>query len=176
MAKAKRTRQRKDAIPMDTPTEAQLNNHAYQRRFVTHAETNTKAIAFVSSHDPVERWLQAGRLSCTQEVAIDAVRRLWGILGHGPKVTATYGERTPRGNVEYRAINEIEAREDITRIEGYFPGLLRTYWHVFENVCRWGMPAGVAGGDLGYGTRSGDVRAHQIVCFVADFIAAKERY
>lgn len=170
---ARRGRKAKRMETMQTPTEEQLENGNYHRDFVTHVETNTKAIAFISDHDPVERWERAGRLSDTQRVAIYAVRRLWRLCGLSQRVTATYGERLGRGNVESRAINEIEAREDLHRIQNYFP---QAYWDVFENVCRWGMPAGVVGGELGYGSRSAQDRAHQIVVFVADMIAMKERY
>jgi hypothetical protein len=159
--------------PMDMPTQAQLRNGGYERKFVTHVETNTKAMAFVSSHDPVERWLRDGRLSDAQEVAIGAVRRLWRLSGISQKVTATYGERCGGGSAEYQAINEIEAREDLHRMQGYIP---KPYWDVWENVCRHGMPAGVAGAELGYGTRSAQDRAHHIVCFVADTIAMMERW
>jgi len=163
------------AEPMDMPTAAQLAQGSYERKFVTHVETNTKSMAFVSAHDPVERWLRDGRLSDSQEVAILAVRRLWRLTEQVRSITANYGERIGGGSAEHRAINEIEAREDLHRIVGYFPGPLKAYFDVFENCCRWGMPAGTAGAELGYGTRSAQDRAHQIVCFVADIIASKER-
>lgn len=176
MGKAKRTKRKDITEPMDTPTEAQLAQGGYDRRYVRHWETNTLAMAHVSSHDPVERWLRDGRLSDTQEVAINAIRRLWRLAGLSQRVTANYSERVGHGHVETQALTEIEAREDLHRIKGYFGGHLRTYFDVFENVCRWGMPAGVAGEALGYGTRSAQDRAHMIVCLVADFIAAKERW
>jgi len=173
MAKRK-TKPKLNSEPMDTPTQSQLANGSYERKFVTHVETNTKAMAFVSSHDPVQRWLDAGRLSDSQEVAILAVRRLWRLTEQVRSITANYGERViGSGNAERQAINEIEAREDLHRIRGYIP---RPYFDVFENVCRHGMPAGVAGGELGFGPRSAQDRAHQIVCFVADTIAMHERY
>lgn len=162
-----------DAIQTETPTAAQLAHGGYERRFVTHVETNTKAMAFVSSHDPVERWVRDGRVSDTQMTAITLLRRLWRLAGISQKVTASYGERIHGiGSVEYRAINEIEARDDLHRIQGYIP---KPYFDVFENVCRHGMPAGVAGAELGYGSRSAQDRAHQIVVFVADLIAMWER-
>lgn len=176
MARKGRQAKRLPADPMVTPTQAQLENGSYERKFITHTETNTKAMAFVSDHDPVERWLRAGRLSDTQETAIIFVRRLWELAGIKQSVTANYGERIPgSGNSERRAINEIEAREDLHRIIDYFPTPLDGYYRLFENVCRHGMPAGVAGGALGFGTRSAQDRAHQIVAFVADIISSKER-
>ncbi len=172
MARPKRKKQPAPE-PMDTPTQAQLEKGGYERKFVTHVETNTRSMAFISSHDPVERWLDGGRLTSTQFAAIALLRRLWAFCGVSQRVTANYGERIAgSGSVEYRAINEIEARDDLHRIQDYVP---KPYFDVFENVCRHGMPAGVAGAALGFGTRSGDVRAHQIVCFVADIVAMRER-
>lgn len=169
-------RKRKATVPSDTmeaPTRAQLENGTYERRFITHVETNTKAMAFVSEHDPVERWDRSGRLTDGQAATISAVRRLWALAGISQRVTASYGQRSGVGSVESRACTEIEAREDLHRIQEYVPA---TYWNVFENVCRWGMAAGVAGADLGFGGRSAQDRAHQIVVFVADIIAMKERW
>jgi len=169
-------RKRKSMVPveaLDTPTDEQLAQGGYKRDFVTHVESNTKAMAFVSSHDPVERWRRDGRLSDSQLTAIAFLRRLWAITGLSQRVTASYGERIPGGGCnEHRVVSEIEARQDLHRIQGYVP---KVYYDVFENCCRHGMPAGVAGEALGYGSRSGDIRAHQIVCFVADVVSMMER-
>lgn len=173
----KRGTKRKPAeiVPLVRPTAAQLANGSYEQRFITHVETNTKAQAYVSDHDPVERWYRADRLSDTQVAAIDAVRRLWRLAGIEQKVTASYGERIAGyGSSERRALTEIKARQDLHRMQDYFPGTLTTYWQVFENVCRHGQSAGVAGAALGFGSRSAQDRAHTIVCFVADFISSKE--
>lgn len=131
----------------------------------------------VNNHDPVARWLSATppRLSDSQKRSIDHVRRLWELSGLQQRVTANYGQAIGGiGSTEHRAHLEIEAREDLHRIKGYFAGPLSTYFDVFENVCRWGEPAGVAGSTLGFGNRSAQDRAHTIVCFVADYVAARE--
>lgn len=123
---------------------------------------------------PVMRWMTAGKLSDTQAIAIQLCYRLWGIAGLSQRTTAAYGERMPvmLHQDESRALIEIEAREDLHRIMDYVPG---PYWQVFENVCRYDEPAGVAGSRMGFGNRSAEDRAHTIVCFVADIIAMKER-
>lgn len=127
------------------------------------------------AHDPVERWLKAGRIEGSQKAAIDVVRRLWGILGVTPKVTASYGERIGGSSGgEHMTAIYLDAKDDLHRIQGYFAGL-HSYWDCFENVCRWNEPAGVAGSDLGYATSSAQLRALTIVQFVADIIATKER-
>lgn len=131
--------------------------------------------SIVNNHDPVERWKAAGRLSDTQQLAIAHMRRLWELSGLWQRVTASYGN-TPSGgsgNAEHRAALEIDARADLHRIKDYIPGV---YMEVFENVCRWGHPAGTAGELLSEGSnRAADVRAHLCVCFVADVIAMRER-
>lgn len=153
-----------------------LANGDYRKRFITHVETNTKAETFVSSHDAVARWDDAGRLTDNQLTVIAMLRRLWELTGLRQRITASYGERIPGVSCnELAAINEIEAREDLKRIEGYFPGALRTYFSVFENICRHGMTAGLAGAALSTSSRTADARAHQVVCFVADIIATNER-
>lgn len=158
---------------LEEPTAEQQAKGAWDRQFVTHVETGTKAMAYISAHEPVERWYRAKRLSDTQMTAIALLRRLWAIAGLSQCVTANYGERMPGGgNIEHRAVCEIEARKDLHRIQDYVPP---AYWTVWEAVVRHGEPAGVAGSRLGFGDRSSDTRAHTIVCFVADVIAMKER-
>ena len=129
---------------------------------------------------PVARWLQAGKLSDTQALAIFWCWRLWDLTEMKQRTTASYDELIPGGNydVEHRAITKIEADQDLTKIKSYFPAPSdRHYWETFENVCRWDEPAGVAGSRLcEYTSSFARVRrAHLIVCEVADTIATKER-
>lgn len=128
----------------------------------------------VNNHDPVARWIASGKLTEGQQLAIGHVRRLWEVAGLERPVTANYGLVVGGvGCMERRAAVEIDAREDLHRCQGHVPG---AYWGVFENVCRWGQPAGVAGELLSAGSsRSAEVRAHQVVCFVADILVMKER-
>lgn len=155
------------------PTPEQLAQGGYARRFVMHAESATETMAYVSRHDPVQRWEGAGKLELHQVAAIELCERLWRLAGIQQPVTANYGERIPGyGNAEVRNAHEIEARKDLHRIQGYFPA---KYWNVWENVCRHGEPAGVAGSRLGSSGRPAQERAYTIVCFVADIIAMKER-
>lgn len=124
---------------------------------------------------PVMRWLASGKLNETQGIAIQTCYRLWDIVGIKQATTASYGERIPgHANEEHRTALYLEAKDDLARIEGYFMGL-KPYWTVFENVCRFDEPAGIAGSSLGFGTRSAEDRAHQVVCFVADIIATNEK-
>lgn len=175
-SKAQRARRRiMTTERLVSPTDAQMASGNYYPANIIHAESGTRAGVHRTRHDPVQRWLDAGRLSTTQDAAIALLRALWARLEASPSVTASYGERTGgHSDAERNAAAKIEARDDLTRIEGYFAGL-RKWWDVFENVCRWDMAAGVAGSELGYGSRGAEIRAHTIVCFVADKIAEQER-
>lgn len=158
--------------PLVTPEAMQHGN--YERRFVMNVETGTKADTVVNrGGDPVSRWEASGRLSDNQVVAIAHMQRIWRLAGLEQRVTANYGERIGgMGNSERNCLNEIEARDDLHRIKGEYPP---AYFNVFENVCRFGHAAGAAGEALGYGSRSAETRAHQIVCFIADMIFDRER-
>lgn len=174
MARGRNVKIRKASMEqLEQPTPEYLAHGGFHRQFVTHVDSQTKAMVYVAAHDPVERWERAGRLSYTQMAAIGFMRLLWDRAGISQRVTASYGERIPGGgNEERRAAIEIDARKDLHRVQDYIP---KTYYDVFENVVRHGEQAGVAGSRLGFGDRSGADRAHTIVCFVADVIAMKER-
>jgi hypothetical protein len=110
-------------------------------------------------------------------LAIRTCFRLWGILGTEARTTAAYGEQfgvCENEESEHIAAIRLDAKEDLTRIRGYFRGL-DSWWQIFENVCRFDEPAGMAGSRLGFGARSSEDRAHTTVCFVADIIATRER-
>jgi hypothetical protein len=158
------------------PVEAERHGD-YRTEFVTHVDSNTKAQTRINRGGaPVDRWLASGKLTEPQWAVIQWCYTLWDRVGLKQAVTAQYGERIAgTGSSEYATLAQIEAKEDLNRLIDYFPGPLRAYWSCFEDVCRFDMPAGVAGSTLGYGTRSADTRAHQIVCFVADVISSRER-
>jgi hypothetical protein len=148
----------------------------YRDDFVTHVETGTKAKAAINrGGSPVCRWEASGKLDNTQMAVIAMCQRLWRLAGLQQRVTATYGERVfGMGNVELAAMNEIEARSDLKRISGYFPGKLSNYWDVFENICRHGIPAGVAGASVSFDSKAATARSLTIVRFVADYVATRE--
>jgi len=149
----------------------------YRSDFVTHVETNTKAYTKLNrGGDPVSRWTASGSLTDAQIAVIKWCYARWELAGLQQRVTANYGERIPgEGSNELRSAREIDARDDLHRVRDYFPGPLLTYWQCFENVCRFDMPAGVAGLALSPSNRTADAWAHQVVCFVADIIGSRER-
>lgn len=158
------------------PVHAQQHGD-YVSDFVTLVEDGTKAHTTINrGGSPVERWIASGKLSQGQQAVIATCLYLWRLSGLRQAVTANYGHKV--GGVscaEHRATTELEAREDLRRYQGYFPGPLKSYWDVFENVVRHGIAAGSAGAAVGYTSRAAQDRAHTIVCFVSDVIATNER-
>lgn len=156
------------------PTPEQLSRDTYTRETITHADDFQRAVVHINrGGTPVMRWATDGKLSDSQQRAIAHCLYLWRLCGLEQRTTSSYGERIlTTGDSEARASCEIEAREDLHRIQDYIPA---KYWATFENVVRFDEPAGVAGSKLGFGERSGADRAHTIVCFVADIIADRER-
>lgn len=122
---------------------------------------------------PIMRWIRDGRISETQALAISHCLRLWSMVGLTQNVTASYGERMAHSDTvtDSRVVSLIEARQDLYRIQDYVP---KPYFDIFENVCRFDEPAGIAGSRMGFGSRSAQDRAHTIVCMVADTIAMRE--
>lgn len=174
LIRRKQNERDKDA-PLVTPECASHGD--YRREFVTDVDENTKAWTVVNrGGTPVARWLARDMLSHTQAAAIELCERLWLTAWQPPQLTAQYGERIPgSGNQELRNLFQTDAREDLKRIESYFPGKTRDYWCVFENIVRHGMAAGVAGSEFGYSGRAASDKAHAIVCFVADIVAQNEK-
>ena len=174
MGKATRKKTPPVIQPLDGPTPEQIRKGGVEREDFIHADLGQRVTAYVNrGGTPLARWLaEPPSLSPNQAAAIQHCLYLWRMAGTEKRVTANYGERIPgSGSSEIKAANEIEARQDLHRIQGYVPA---KYWSCFENVIRWDEPAGVAGSKLGFTGRACD-RAHTIVCFVADLIFEKER-
>lgn len=177
-AKTKRRKAPSPIEELDGPTAAQVANGDYGSVSMPNPDGGNRVaqVHINRGGTPVARWITESRLSDTQQLAIAHCLRLWRIAAKQPNVTAKYGERiVSGGDAEAHATDVLEARDKLWRIIDYFPGPLRTYWGVFEAVCRFNVPAGVAGGELTVTSRTADTRAHQVVCFVADYIAMQEK-
>ena len=170
----KAARQKPVIEELDGPTEAQIRNGDYERGTIIHADTFRRETVHINrGGTPVMRWWNADKLSRRQMQAIEWVQRLWHIAGTYQATTASYGERIPMtGCADLAATKWLAADGELSRIKGY---VSRNAWRVFENVCRFGHTAGTAGELLGYGSRSAEVRAHTLVCEVADMICERER-
>lgn len=120
---------------------------------------------------PLARWKKAGLLSETQEAAIQHCTRLWELTSTSGSLVANL-DRTVFGCPGDGNMAEIQARTDLQRIKTGFPA---RYWSVFENVCRFDEPAGVAGSKLAEDDVTRRTMARTIVCMVADMIFMRER-
>lgn len=160
--------------PLEQPNEMQMANGHFQREDMIHAESGQRVTAWKNcGGTPVMRWWNAGRLDRRQLMVIEWCQSLWRLAGAQQRVTSTYGERiAPTHVVELAAVKVLAADKDLRRFQSY---VSERAWSVFENVCRFNMAAGVAGSELGYGSRSAEVRAHTLVCEVADMIAEREK-
>jgi len=149
------------------PLAGQVNNFAAQHGdYTSHNGRVTNR-----GGNAVHRWKAAGLLSDGQQAAILHCERLWGLTDTSGRLVANL-DRTVFGCPGDGNLAEIEARDDLKRIKGYFP---ETYWNVFENVCRFDEPAGTAGSRLANNARSAIDAARLCVCMVADMIVMRER-
>lgn len=154
------------------PAEAMAHGD-YADAFVRSDDDTIARVKLNRGGTPVMRWARDKRLSDTQMLAISHCLRLWALAGINPRVTGQYGERIPGGDheSERRVSSYVEALADLRRIKDYIPC---QWFGIFENVCRFDEPAGIAGSRLGFGNRSAQDRAHTVVCMVADVIAMRE--
>lgn len=123
------------------------------------------------SVSPVIRWKNDGLLSDSQEAAIEHCQRLWMLTDCSGRLVANL-DRTIFGCPGDGNMAEIEARDDLHRIKSGFPA---GYWSVFEAVCRFDEPAGVAGSRLAKDDVTRRTMARAVVLMVADMITMRER-
>ena len=167
----KAVKQRPVIEELDGPTEAQIRNGDYERGTIIHADTFRRETVHINRGGTfIARWEKKHKLSKRQAAVIDWCLRLWHIAGHNQSVTAQYGERIrATGSTELAAIKRRAADEELTKFRSY---VSRNAWETFENVCRFDR-IGVA--DVSWASRIAEIRAHTLVCDVADMIAEKER-
>lgn len=114
----------------------------------------------------VDRWKRESQLTETQAKAIAHCEALWqraatvrGLVADPLRIVGQ-----PGGS----GLSQQEALDELSKYKGRVPP---RYWDVFENVCRWDEPAGVAGSSLATNARSALTSARTCVAFVADLIA-----
>lgn len=175
MTKTRRKRKAYAAIEaLELPTPEQIRNGDFERDFVTHAESNTKAMAYRRKDSSIiETWRREGAVGF-EEPAMRAIAdciTFWGRMGE-PRVTANYGERMAaathgEGYTQQEAADEIAFRRKLVP---------RAYWDVFENVVRHNEPAGVAGSRFANNRPQQIASARAIVGMVANVIAMRMGY
>lgn len=165
--------------PMELPTPEQLANGEFERDFVTHVGTNTKAMVYRRrDSDILHKWIaepNAGVLFPIQaQRFIGDCILLWAKVGSA-KVTAQYGERIT-GSGHYDGFDQKSALDQLHRFKGLLGPYQRHYWTVFENVVRHNEPAGVAGSHFANNPAQRIQSAKLITSMVATDLAAKLGY
>lgn len=171
----KKARPQLQVEPGDLPTVEQIRNGDFERDFITHAESNTKAMAWKRRDSSiVETWVREAGPGFDHGAArvIADCQTFWSRMGNA-KVTAQYGERIPssthgEGYSQQEAADEIAHRKRLIGVPAF--------WDVFENVVRHNEPAGVAGSRFANNRPQQIQSAKVIVGFVASLLAAKLGY
>jgi hypothetical protein len=148
----------RDTAPLVNPFAEQHGDYVRNLRFMQNRGGTALA-----------RWITAKLLSDSQQAAILHCINLWAKIG-SRSIVANLQRSVGGGYGDGYA--EAEALAELHRIKSGIPEI---YWNVFERVCRWDEPAGVAGSRLCRAKNSADVAARVTVCFVADLIATRER-
>lgn len=159
---------------LETPTPEQMAKGHYQRRYVTHVEDNTKAMAHVSNSNIVEKWFTERRPGFEEpaRLAINWCHKCWEARGVIGSISANY-EPIIGGGSPSQFARDVELKDELDEVKAWFP---KSYWRVFENVVRWGLPAGYAGSELAENPAQAIASARTTVALVANFIAMKRGY
>lgn len=177
MAKGRSKRKARTALEsFDCPTAAQLANGSFERDFVTHTETNTKATAYRRVGTVLETWVKEGGPGFdhgAQRVIADC-QTFWLRMGN-PRLIANYGERVA-ASTHGEGYSQQEAADEIHYRKHLLPPGMSGYWDVFENVIRHNESAGVAGSAFAKNRPQQIQSAKVITGMVASFIAAKLGY
>jgi hypothetical protein len=128
----------------------------------------------------VERWLNAGSLTSAQAEAISLYARTWHMFIGEQRITANWGLCSfIRGMPASDWVQtQVEAKELILHIdEAIFKAMPPKYVDVWKNIVIFDKSADGAGREMlsGSSARSADVRAKQVVLFIADMIATVMR-
>ena len=104
-------------------------------------------------------------------VAINHCQTLWSRIGGGRGLTVDFDRVAGLPGGQGYA-----QQEAFALIADYEKRLPRDYWQVFENVCRWDEPGGVAGSR--FANDNGRASQSALVCvrFIADLICMWNGY
>ena len=159
-----------EARPAEAPTPEQMAKGDVVVQFVTHVETNTITKAHrVSSI--VERWFAEGWPGFDEpaRAAIDWCHVRWEARGIIGKQCANY---SPTNGAGGNAGRDMELTDELDMIKNRFPA---PFWRVFENVVRWGQPAGTCGSSMAKNGKQAISSARATVGMIANMIAMELR-
>ena len=163
--------------PPQIPSAAQLANDDFDRDFITHTETNTKAMAYRRRDSCiVEKWCRQGDVGFGHgaQRIIANCQLFWLRLGE-PRLIAQYGERLPASNSNEGWTRQ-EALDELHRYKKLLGPAMHPWWEVYENVILHNEPAGVAGSRFAKHDAQRIQSAKVITGFVASFIAGQLGY
>lgn len=123
----------------------------------------------------VDKWLNEESVGFGPgaRIAINHCHTLWERMPVIGKLTAIYDPPTSRAQIHHENISGIDAAKELARLARDIPP---PYWRVFENVVRWGHPAGTAASGFFANDAQAIASAKTIVGFVASLIATRENY
>jgi hypothetical protein len=174
----KNKRQKVKASPLpavdllDTPTPEQIAK-GMERGIVVHVETWTASTAHRNRSGILERWFDKREVGFEEgaRAAIEWCQERWHARGHIGKLTANY---TPTvGTGQSNVARDIEMRDELDEVRAWFHPM---HWNVFEDVCRWGHPAGHAAASMGDNPGQCIATAKAIVGLIANTIAMRKGY
>lgn len=149
------------------PTAEQLMKGNVKTGFVVHVDTWTTAKAHrVSS--VLDRWFDEGRhgFEAPARAAIEWCQVRWEARGVIGRQCANYSPTCGSGGGQ--VVRDVELRDELDAMKALFP---HKHWDVYENVCRWGQPAGVAGSEFANNDPQAIASARAIVGMIANMIA-----
>lgn len=165
---ARRKAQIRVVEELDGPTPEQMAKGNVSRIDMIHADT-AQRVTVHKVRDHVQEWHVSGVPGFEEPAmyAIEWCQRHWEARGVLGKQSASYEPTIPGGQNHAR---DIEMHDELDEMKAMFPA---KWWNVFEDVCRWGRPAGVAGSEWADNNPQAIATARAIVGTIANTIAMK---
>ena len=155
------------------PDEAQGHGD-YRDEFVYHHESGCKTQTKRNHGKLLERWFNEGGIGFDKgaQAAVERCTALWELRPTIGNLCARYGPQAPSGGFQgYEG--EMDLRDELDEFKSWFPP---AYWSIYENVVRWGQPAGAVGSEMADNPPQAIASAKAVVGMVASFIAMRQGY
>lgn len=172
--KNRNARKRDKFTPIEelvTPTPEQMAKGNVRSGYVVHVDSWTTAKAHKVSN-ALDQWFDQGHVGyeAPARAAIEWCQARWEARGIIGRQCANYSPTSGTGGGS--VVRDIEMRDELDEMKALFPA---SYWDVFENVCRWGQSAGVAGSEFAQNSPQALASARAIVGLIANMIAQELR-
>ena len=178
MPKARKRKKPAIKLEAEMPTLERASKGNFERDFVTHAESNTKAMVHRDRESTIlQKWIRDGEQGFDEPACrfIADCQSLWRKTGNR-SITARYGEHTAPSTGDAGHTQQ-DALDDLRYWRSLLGGAnMDAFWSVFENVVRWNEPAGVAGSSMANNPAQAIQSAKLITGMVASVLAARLGY